>query len=353
MQGGVGRVAEELVRALAAAHPEDELICATTGSAISVLPPKLLELPNVKHVHLKIPNKLWSAACILNRVSFFEQIEQRCGKTDAFLMPNLGFVGCLPKNAPSVLLLHDLSFLIEPRWFTFKQRLWHKAVKAHDLIRKATRLLAVSETTKRDAISLLNLSEEKISVIPLGSTLAEKSLDPSYQLPVTSYPDHFVLALGLDDPRKNSATAIEAVKILRQKNGYEDVALVVVGAPLGGVRAGTKPAPAWLRIIPHPTDTELAALYQNAAAFLYPSWYEGYGLPLHEAARHGTPCVASTAGALPETAPLGTLFANPAKPQHWIEATKLALNQERRIILSQNTWNQAALALHQALTSAS
>lgn len=348
--GGVGRVSFELVDALAADNPEMEIVCTTTGSRQPQLPARLTDKRNVKHVHLKIPNKIWSAFSIIGAVSLFESVEKRCGKADAFFMPNLGFVGRLPKNIPTVLLLHDLSFLIEPAWFKRKQRWWHKAVKAKELTRSATKLLAVSETTKRDAIRLLGIKEEKITVVPIGPTIP---IPAEWKIATT--PSRYCLALGLGDARKNTATAIEAVRLLRKEEGFGDLGLVLIGnenviSSLSKnlpIRRSLDPARddnfSWIHFIPNPTDSELSSLYANAAAFLYPSWYEGYGLPLHEAASFGTPCVASSSGALPETAPAGTIFANPAKPQQWVEAIKL-IQPSKRVaeITDPNTWKRAA-----------
>jgi glycosyltransferase involved in cell wall biosynthesis len=364
IRGGVGRVALELVVAFASSNPKTEVVCATTGTKAATLPERLTSCANVRHLHLKIPNKPWSLASMLGLASLCGAAERRCGHAGAFFMPNLGFMGRLPQGIPSVLLLHDLSFLIEPRWFTPKQRLWHHAVKAKKLIRGATRLIAVSETTKRDAVRLLDIPAEKIDVIPLGSTLKNVSPAPCPQPPAPNSPTRYVLALGLGDPRKNAATAIETVKELREEKRYEDLRLVLVGEknanvisslsrnlPSGrSLRVGRDDNCSWIQTVPHPTDPEISALYAGASAFLYPSWYEGYGLPLHEAASFGTPCIASTAGALPETAPPGTLFVNPAKPHHWTEALKLALALPKSGPAPESrAWGTAALVLRSAL----
>lgn len=339
LQGGVGRVAQRLIRAYALAFPQDELVLATTGW----IEPKLsddLRLPNVTRCHLKIPNKLWSALSMLSAVSLARAVEKKVGTASVFFMPNLGFVGRLPRDMRQALLLHDLSFLIEPRWFTRKDRLWHYAVGAKSLMRAADRLLAVSETTKQDALRLLGVKENKIKVIQMGTTL-----DPNGETRQAQSAGRYLLALGLGDPRKNAATASEAVKILRREKGFEDIDLVLVGAY--ATRPGRMACtPTWIHPIPHPSDAELSALYSNAAAFLYPSWYEGYGLPLHEAARCGTPCIASTSGALPETAPPGTIFANPAKPQHWVQAIKLALANPKPAFSTSVSWENAAKELN-------
>lgn len=358
LTGGVGRVAFELVRAFAQEFPQHEIILATTGWRI----PRFaegLDRSNIKHTHIKIPNKIWSLLAVLGFTSLFSVCSKKMGPAQAFFMPNLGFVGRLPRGPRKILLLHDLSFLIEPRWFSFKDRLWHRAVKAKKLIRSADHLLSVSNTTKQDAIRLLGIAQEKISVIKIGSTLS--SVPSTNQVLSTKY----VLCLGLSDPRKNSATAIEAVKLLRREEGFENLELVLIGGKIktnvisslsrnltarGSLGSARDDNFSWIRTILRPTDAELANLYANAAAFLYPSWYEGYGLPLHEAARHGTPCVASTSGALPETAPAGTIFANPAKPQHWEAAIRLALLQSKTRLETPETWQSAARKLHDCLS---
>jgi glycosyltransferase involved in cell wall biosynthesis len=86
----------------------------------------------------------------------------------------------------------------------------------------------------------------------------------------------------------------------------------------------------YIERLPSVTDEQLSDLYRTASAVLYPSWYEGFGLPLHEAARYGTPCLASIMGSLPETAPTGTVFAPPAKPHLWAAMLRDMLTSPER-----------------------
>lgn len=314
--GGVGRVALELARTLAQ-KSDLEIVLATTGWKNAQSHP----CANTQLIHLKLPNKLWSLLSFLGLVSLDKEVEKRVGKIDALFLPNVGFVGNIAK--PYVLLIHDLSYWIEPRWFIPKTRWWHKAVRAEKLIKNATRLLTVSETTKQDAIRWLGIAPEKISVISLGSTLTP----PTQPTGPSPRPSRYVLALGSNDPRKNSATAITTVRELKKDSAFTDLELVLLGGPN------------------RPTDTELQTLYANASAFLYPSWYEGFGLPLHEASSFGIPCIASTAGALPETAPVGTIFADPSKPHHWVSALRLILTKSKRTIPETRSWQNAGETL--------
>ncbi|MEO5927615.1 MAG: glycosyltransferase family 1 protein [Patescibacteria group bacterium] len=351
--GGVTRVARGLVAAFlstpvipanAGTPPSPtEVVLATTGSS----KPDLSEFESgtVHHHHIKIPNKLWSLATMMGVESLSRTIEERIGKIDAVFLPNIGFVGQLTR--PHVLVIHDLSFLIEPRWFSRRMQLWHDAVQAKRLIQNATHLLSVSETTKRDAIKLLGIPEGRISVIPMGPTLtvgahgmcpvpSDLNEQNGGREPHAPTPKRYILALGWNDPRKNARTADHAVEILQRDPAFADLECITVG-----------------RDTARPTDEELASLYKHASAFLYPSWYEGYGFPLHEAASYGIPCIASTTGALPETAPPGTLFADPAKPHHWAEALRTVLTAPRGARPSQpntSSWLPAAKTLNEAIS---
>ncbi len=368
IQGGVSRVARGLIDAFVKNREDDEIIFATTGAKTAFVvaglsrPPLFprpgrgnigegRDKPAPTHIHLNCPNKIWSAACMTGLASLDLAVEKKVGKIDAIFLPNLGFVGRIAMR-PYILLLHDLSFLIEPRWFSLKSRLWHKAISAKRCIQNAAHLLAVSETTKRDAMRLLNIPEERITVIPIGFSLPSPathySLDRGGRDKPAPTPNKYILALGGNDPRKNTGTAVRAVEDLRREKDFSDLELILVGAGL------SRPPlfdGSWVHHIQRPSDSELAALYSNASAFLYPSWYEGYGLPLHEAAAFGTPRIASTAGALPETAPPGTLFADPAKPHHWAEALKMALSMPKPPMITSDpeAWSRAAAILSNTL----
>jgi glycosyltransferase involved in cell wall biosynthesis len=295
--GGVKRVAAGL---LAALRKQDAAITVATSGATK---------PQVSDEHIQLPNKLLSLTIWLQLTSFDRLFKK---KSDLLFLPNIGWLGA-PKT-PYALVVHDLSFLIEPRWFSWKSRLWHQAIGAVRQIKNARVLFAVSESTKRDLIRLLNIPSERIIVIPMG-------IESTFHSGSSTTQNKYLLALGANDPRKNAALS----KTVANELGME---LKLIGEkPLERI-----------------SDQELNQLYAQATAFLYPSWYEGFGLPLHEAARHGTPCIASTAGALPETAPEGTIFASPSKPQQWVEAMHNILNHpsSHRTKTGINDWMLAA-----------
>ncbi len=300
--GGVSRVAGRLLAHLRATRPNDDIVTMTTG----------WDIQKNSDIHLKIPNKLWSLLCLLRLTSLDRVAERMTHKPfDELILPNVGFIGT--PRTPYTIVVHDLSFLIEPRWFPFRMRLWHRAVRARHLIKQANRILCVSETTARDVERLLNVAKERIEI--LSPAIVVGTLDRHPESKPSPIAQPYLLAFD-DTPRKNISTAITTVAHLRNDERFKNLSLVIVGRPVRQTK------PDWIRRVSSVSDETLNNLYRNASAFLYPSWYEGFGLPLHEAAAHGIPCLASAHGALPETAPTDTILIPPNKPQLWVTTLK-------------------------------
>jgi len=320
--GGVTKVAAGLLPALVEAMPDAQFVFVTSGQHQPNLP--FDPSDRLRHEHISLPNKLWSLGCALNLFSLDGWFKRQ--NFDLILLPNIGWVGSIKK--PYALIVHDLSFLIEPQWFKRKTRWWHKFVRAENLMKRASHLFAVSERTKQDLMRLLHIPTERITVIPMGGSwkqeVGSRNNDESMaDLPPQLIGRRYVLALGANDPRKNAGCAIAAVDELRKNPKFKDVMMVIIGSDASRFTLHASRS----LFLHHPSDHALATLMKHASTFLYPSWYEGFGLPLHEAARFGTPCIASTAGALPETAPHGTLFAPPSKPHLWASALEMILSE--------------------------
>ena len=133
--GGVRRVGLGLVKAICHQATNDTITLLTTGRKKRQIP---FQLPShVKHLHLNWPNKILSA-CLISGVSLETFLPE---KYDTAFFPNLAFTGHL--YTPSVALIHDLSFCIEPEWFSGKERLWHKMVKPKTFMKQMNTLFAV------------------------------------------------------------------------------------------------------------------------------------------------------------------------------------------------------------------
>lgn len=307
--GGVARAARIWIKRKIQESPRDEFFCFTTGLKRSAVVIDFCKENGLAYEHRRIPNKLWTLLCFLKIMSLDALYEKADRRIDSILLPNIGFTGRLKK--PYTLLIHDLSFLIEPRWFNWRRRLWHKALPLKGLIGKAEKLDCVSLQTKNDALRLFRIDGDRCSVIsPMDQALSATRQQKPARL---QEGDNFILLLGESDSRKNLRTALRAVDSFNASRTTDKIKAVIVGGRHERIDGN--------RIhLPRVTDDELQYLYAHAKALLYPSWYEGFGLPLHEAHRFDTPIIASTAGALPETAPPRTVFCHPAKPHEWLMA---------------------------------
>ncbi len=195
---------------------------------------------------------------------------------------------------PAVVTIHDLSFERDPSVMGLADRLTFKAAVPR-AARRAVRVLAVSERTKRDLIELYGLPEEKIVVTPNG-------VDPVFT--PGEGDGGYVLYVGAIQARKDPLAAADAAS--------------AVGLPLVVVGPEKEPAlAAQLRergadLRGYVSRDELARLYRGAAALVFPSRYEGFGLPVLEAMACGTPVVATPEPALREVAGDAALYAEPA-----------------------------------------
>lgn len=204
------------------------------------------------------------------------------------------FVHALPLvcPVPAVLTVQDLSWERDPSVFgkwdlvTFK-------VFVRRSVRKARRVLAISERTKRDLVELYGTPPEKIVVTPLAP-------DPDFK-PAGPH-DSFLLFVSAIEPRKQPLDAIDAANAVGRK-------LVVVGPPKDAELA-SELSRRGADVRGYVPKAELVELYQHAACLLFPSRYEGFGLPVVEAMACGTPVVAAPEAALQEVAGDAAIFTD-------------------------------------------
>jgi glycosyltransferase involved in cell wall biosynthesis len=199
---------------------------------------------------------------------------------------------------PVVVTVHDLAVLRFPQYFTPWTRLYGRSLLAR-VLRAADRVVTVSEFTKREVAALARVPEDRIRV-------AHNATGDAFVPDGPAAEGDYVLAVGTLEPRKNLPRLIEA----SQRLGVE---LRVAGARgWGGVEVGERNGVTWLG---RPTDEELAELLRGALCLAYPSLYEGFGIPVLEAMRCGTPVVTSVGSAMEEVADGAAELVDPQDPQ--------------------------------------
>ena len=202
------------------------------------------------------------------------------------------FRGPFHSAVPVVVTVHDLAVLRHPGMFNQWSRRYSRLAVPR-VAQAARRLIAVSEFTRREAVELLGVPEERIRVIPNAVGAPFVSDGPAAE-------GDYVLAVGTLEPRKNLAAAQQAA----QRLGVE---LRVVGEKgWGGVHSGD-----WVGRV---SDERLAELYRGARCLVYPSLYEGFGIPVLEAMACGTPVVTSAGGATEEVVGGAAVLVDPLDP---------------------------------------
>jgi len=229
------------------------------------------------------------------------------------------------RRTPHVVTLHDLAILQKPhryrRWqrWSGTRRISH--LQDHDLV------VCISEFTANLAMRVLHLDARQIRVIPNGCNYADcpapKSIRPK-GLPENL--DYF-LFVGSLEPGKNLQMLVKAWKLAKQQ-GIELPPLVIVGARREGVPREDAHPEDW-HYLGHVSDTELAFLYQHARSLLFPSTYEGWGLPIVEAMALGCPVLASPLTAIPEAAGEAALLVAP-QPEAWLDGIRYLLRDAVR-----------------------
>ncbi|MCS7272618.1 MAG: glycosyltransferase family 4 protein [Fimbriimonadales bacterium] len=250
---------------------------------------------------------------------------------------------------PAITTVHDISFLIEPRWFRLKDRVLLR-LSVPVSCRRAKFVLTVSETSREDIIQLLHLPPEKVIATPNGVPEGFHPLDKheahAWARKQYGIEPPFALAVGVLQPRKNWELALLAVHVAREEYKLP-VRLVLTGKPGWAQRPLEQlkrelDAREWLIETGYVPDEHLVWLYNAADVVLYPSFYEGFGLPPLEAMACGTPVVASNSGALPEVVGSGGILLPPDEPGLWANAIRTVLeNESFREALRQRALQQA------------
>ncbi len=321
---GVGGYTKQLLAALFRLDQENEYILFATGTPWSLRRLPKFDFPNVKKVLLTVPNKVMNGTILITGGPTLESLVPG-HLLDRWFFPNLNFIST---KLPYVITAHDLSYEIFPEFFSAKMRLWHKAVQPKRIFQNASVILAPSTSTKRDLELFYGIDADKIHVAPLAAGGSVGAEVPAYRLP-----PRYLLTLGTLEPRKNHLSIIEAYEAYRDQS-HDPIALVIAGS-LGWkstpiVRAINRSKYTKdIQLIDYISEEQKLRLYRDAQAFLFPSFYEGFGLPVLEAMQAGCPVITANTSSLPELTAGAAILVDPFNVNDVVVAMKLLLSSDR------------------------
>lgn len=304
---GAGEYQRQLLAALPGADAELELTVYTAQGAEGRLPPGA-----VAHA---MP---WAPGERVRRIASGGLAWRRRWRRDHLDLLHVPMY-YLPPGAParSIVTIYDARFLRMPETYPRLRHAFLRAAVPWSL-RRASQIITISEFTKRELVQLLGIAPERITVTllaqraefhPVTEAAIVDTVRRKYRLPA-----RFVLSASALEPRKNLARTVEAFARGRSKGLPQE--LVLAGARYFGTDdighaiakhglEGQVHFPGYI------DDADMPAVYSMADAFIYPSLYEGFGIPLLEAMACGTPVIAADASSLPEVAGPAACLVDP------------------------------------------
>jgi glycosyltransferase involved in cell wall biosynthesis len=323
---GLGNYSRWLIRSLASYYPENAYYLYTPkikpGNKIN-FPADLQNISTVLPIN-KLFTSLWRSSGIVKDLQQ-DHIELYHGLSHE--LP----AGIANAGIRSVVTIHDLIFMRFPQYFGWVNRIIYGA-KVKYACHVADKIIAISERTRQDIIELIGISPDKIDVIYQGCDSSFKSAIPNEQkqavLQKYNLPAAFILYVGTIEERKNLLQLVKALSGLNSS-----IKLVAIGRKTRYAQK-VEQAINKLRLedrvifLNSIAFADLPAIYQSAKVFVYPSRYEGFGIPVLEALCSGTPVIAATGSCLEEAGGPDSLYVGPDDVQDLTGKLNLVLGDE-------------------------
>jgi glycosyltransferase involved in cell wall biosynthesis len=290
-----------------------------------------LELPdNFKVRHLRWPLPMWTQLRLSAEMSF--------NQPEVLFIPVHVLPLIHPKN--SIVAIHGLEYEYYPGMYPWRH-LKYLRWSTQSALKKARKIIAVSENTKKDLVKLYGGQPDKIKVIHHGFTKQGQSFKDSPEnrtvLKGLSLNSPFILFIGRIETKKNLIGILEAYKILKEKYQIPHK-LVLAGSPGFGYDVLKLKIKNYLKIknlkseiieTNYVSEQKKQELFKNAETFIFPSFYEGFGIPILEAQAAGCSVITSNVSSMPEVAGSGALLVNPKNIEEIAQAMyKIISNRE-------------------------
>jgi glycosyltransferase involved in cell wall biosynthesis len=321
---GLGNYSRWVVQSLATAYPNHSFFLYTSTLSQN---PRLTFLQNFKNIIIRTPvakkfNFFWRSFGVVNDA-----------KNDGIalfhgLSHQIPF-GLKRKKIKSVVTIHDLVFLRYPQYYNFMDRQIYK-FKCSYACKNADTIIAISQQTKQDIVHYFGIDKQKIEVVYQGCDAIFYQTNTTQQLAQVAQnynlPNTFLLCVGTIESRKNQLLIIKALQLLPSH-----VHLVLVGKATQYKQVLTQYITQTqlhnrVLFLQNVAFADLPCLYQLAKVFVYPSVFEGFGIPIVEALNSGVPVIAATGSCLEEAGGPGSIYVYPHNHHQLATQINLLLN---------------------------
>lgn len=331
-RSGLGNYGRNIINLLARYYPDNEYILFTPKVSTLYQVPVSASVISPKSVFYKYLNSFWRSYKVAKLLSN--------NKIDIFhgLSHSLPY-GIEKTKIPSIVTMHDLIFLRYPHYYKKVDRYLYRSMYMSSC-KRATKIIAISQQTKTDLINYFGIEPNKIAVVyqscdPRFYERVSEELKSSIRLKF-KLPDKFILCVGTIEQRKNQLAILKAIAL-----GDIDTSLLILGSPTEYIyqlntfinEAGINNK---VKFLHNTTVEDLQVIYQMAELMVYPSFFEGFGLPVLEAQASGCPVITSNISSLPEAGGDGALYIDPMNISEInLAIVKILTNNKVRVELIQ------------------
>lgn len=363
---GVGNYLKEVLSRLLVLDKENNYYLISYGRKNKDLSINLPKSQKIHYIHYNISSKLVLLSGLTRITNFFcnwpkidkLKINNESINIDIIWLPNFNICNFKNNKIKLITTIHDLSFKKYPQFLNFKKKIWHYSVKPKKVIKKSNILLAVSENTSLDLQNIYKVSKDKIIVSLLGIDKRFRIINDEELLNNVkskyNLPEKFILFVGIKEPRKNILGLLQAFKEIKF-NGLE---LVIVGGQGWKEKLWKRfynnldnSIKSRIKILDYFPEKDLPALYNLARIFVWPSFYEGFGLPPLEALACKCPVITANNSSLPEVFKDNALLIESFNVENLYQAMDSLLKDEELYNFYKNkkvpeeyylNWNKAA-----------
>lgn len=326
---GLGNYSRFVIRALSEHAPDNDYMLFTPKVKAHAELNSILSTHNIRVVTPPYAYSLFGAGSIWRTWGISRSAEAKELNVYHGLSQELPVD--FPANVKKIVTVHDLIFIRYPHLYKSIDAAIYKA-KVQSACKQADRILAISHQTKEDIIHFLNVDPTKIDVVYQGCHPSFKKVYSADQ--ITSIkakydlPRHYILSVGTIEERKNVLLLIKAIALLPVDLRMH---VVVIGRSTDYKRkivehAAKLRVSQWILFFHDVSFVDLPAIYQGAEVFVYPSIFEGFGIPIVEALESSVPVIATNGSSLHEAGGPGTIYLDPENEEEMYEHLKKVLS---------------------------